>query len=265
MAEIGMAMMGSGARAAARTARAKRPRRPSPARCSRTSISPGAHGILVNVTAGMDLSIGEFQEVGHIVKQFASDDATVVVGTVIDPEHGQRDARHRGRHRPRQAGRRPHAPASRVQSRGTRLRSRTGRRPCGWCVRSRRWRRPTTPCWTSRRCSGSARWATACARSRVGGPAGYSGVPAPPGRLSAGPRNMSRRCGVARRVFVSAALGVGVCRIAVQARRVSRRGRCARYRHIAWPGGRRVANAGQRTLKNSIRATGVGLHTGKKV
>ena len=46
----------------------------------------GAHGILVNVTAGMDLSIGEFQEVGQIVKQFASEDATVVVGTVIDPE-----------------------------------------------------------------------------------------------------------------------------------------------------------------------------------
>ncbi len=46
----------------------------------------GAHGILVNVTAGMDLSIGEFQEVGSIVKQFASEDATVVVGTVIDPE-----------------------------------------------------------------------------------------------------------------------------------------------------------------------------------
>jgi cell division protein FtsZ len=40
----------------------------------------------VNVTAGMDLSIGEFQEVGNVIKQFASDDATVVVGTVIDPE-----------------------------------------------------------------------------------------------------------------------------------------------------------------------------------
>jgi cell division protein FtsZ len=34
----------------------------------------------------MDLSIGEFQEVGNIVKQFASEDATVVVGTVIDAE-----------------------------------------------------------------------------------------------------------------------------------------------------------------------------------
>jgi cell division protein FtsZ len=38
------------------------------------------------VTAGLDLGIGEFEEVGNIVKEFASDDATVVVGTVIDPE-----------------------------------------------------------------------------------------------------------------------------------------------------------------------------------
>jgi len=46
----------------------------------------GAQGILVNVTAGLDLSIGEFEEVGTIVKEYASEDATVVVGTVIDPE-----------------------------------------------------------------------------------------------------------------------------------------------------------------------------------
>jgi cell division GTPase FtsZ len=46
----------------------------------------GAHGILVNVTAGLDLSIGEFEEVGSTVKQFAAEDATVVVGTVIEPE-----------------------------------------------------------------------------------------------------------------------------------------------------------------------------------
>jgi cell division protein FtsZ len=46
----------------------------------------GAQGILVNVTAGMDMAIGEFEEVGNTVKQYASDDATVVVGTVIDAE-----------------------------------------------------------------------------------------------------------------------------------------------------------------------------------
>jgi cell division protein FtsZ len=45
-----------------------------------------ANGILVNVTAGMDMAIGEFEEVGNIVKEFASDEATIVMGTVIDPE-----------------------------------------------------------------------------------------------------------------------------------------------------------------------------------
>ena len=44
----------------------------------------GARGILVNVTAGLDLNIGEFTEVGKCVEEFASSDATVVLGTVID-------------------------------------------------------------------------------------------------------------------------------------------------------------------------------------
>ncbi|NEX16668.1 MAG: cell division protein FtsZ [Halochromatium sp.] len=46
----------------------------------------GASGILVNITAGMTLTIGEFDEVGNTVRDFADDNATVVVGTVIDPE-----------------------------------------------------------------------------------------------------------------------------------------------------------------------------------
>jgi cell division protein FtsZ len=46
----------------------------------------GAKGILVNVTSGMDLSIGDFNEVGTIVQEFASEDATIVIGTVLDPE-----------------------------------------------------------------------------------------------------------------------------------------------------------------------------------
>jgi cell division protein FtsZ len=46
----------------------------------------GAKGILVNITAGLSLSIGEFDEVGNTVRDFADDEATVVVGTVIDPE-----------------------------------------------------------------------------------------------------------------------------------------------------------------------------------
>ncbi len=84
MSEMGMAMMGSGratgegrAREAAESAIA------SPL-LEDVNLS-GARGILVNVTAGMDLSIGEFEEVGNTVKEFASENATVVVGTVIDP------------------------------------------------------------------------------------------------------------------------------------------------------------------------------------
>ncbi len=46
----------------------------------------GAQGILVNITAGLDMGIMEFEEVGAAIREFASDDAVVVVGTVIDSE-----------------------------------------------------------------------------------------------------------------------------------------------------------------------------------
>jgi cell division protein FtsZ len=85
MAETGMAMMGSGAASGEGRARAAAEAAVSSPLLEEINLA-GAHGILVNVTAGMDLAIGEFQEVGQIVKQFASEDATVVVGTVIDPE-----------------------------------------------------------------------------------------------------------------------------------------------------------------------------------
>ncbi len=48
----------------------------------------GARGILVNITAGLDLSLGEYGAVGEIVEAFASEHATVKVGAVIDPEMG---------------------------------------------------------------------------------------------------------------------------------------------------------------------------------
>jgi cell division protein FtsZ len=85
MAETGMAMMGSGAGVGEGRARTAAEAAVSSPLLENIDLA-GAHGILVNVTAGMDLSIGEFEEVGKIVKQFASDNATVVVGTVIDPE-----------------------------------------------------------------------------------------------------------------------------------------------------------------------------------
>ncbi len=85
MAETGMAMMGSGSASGENRAREAAEAAVSSPLLEDINLA-GAHGILVNVTAGMDLSIGEFQEVGNIVKQFASEDATVVVGTVIDPD-----------------------------------------------------------------------------------------------------------------------------------------------------------------------------------
>jgi cell division protein FtsZ len=85
MSEMGMAMMGSG------TAKGEdRAREAAEAAVASPLLEDidlmGAHGILVNVTAGMDMAIGEFEEVGNTVKEFASENATVVVGTVIDPD-----------------------------------------------------------------------------------------------------------------------------------------------------------------------------------
>lgn len=85
MAEMGMAMMGSGTASGEDRAREAAESAISSPLLEDINIA-GAKGILVNVTAGMDLSIGEFQEVGNTIKGFASDDATVVVGTVIDPD-----------------------------------------------------------------------------------------------------------------------------------------------------------------------------------
>jgi cell division protein FtsZ len=85
MSEMGMAMMGSGVASGQDRARVAAEAAVSSPLLEDINLS-GANGILVNVTAGPDLAIGEFQEVGDTVKQFASDDATVVIGTVIDPE-----------------------------------------------------------------------------------------------------------------------------------------------------------------------------------
>jgi len=85
MAEMGMAMMGSGVSSGEDRAREAAESAISSPLLEDINLA-GANGILVNVTAGMDLSIGEFQEVGNTVKEFASDNATVVVGTVIDAE-----------------------------------------------------------------------------------------------------------------------------------------------------------------------------------
>lgn len=85
MSEMGMAMMGTGGATGenrAREAAEKAIRSP----LLEDIDLHGARGILVNITAGPDLSIGEFNDVGATVQEFASQDATIVVGTSIDME-----------------------------------------------------------------------------------------------------------------------------------------------------------------------------------
>lgn len=85
MSEMGMAMMGTGV--ATGSGRA-------PEAAEKAIRSPlledvdlqGARGVLVNITSGLDFTVGEYNQVGEVVSQFASNDATVVIGTVIDPE-----------------------------------------------------------------------------------------------------------------------------------------------------------------------------------
>jgi cell division protein FtsZ len=85
MSEMGMAMMGSATAKGETRARDAAVAAISSPLLEDVNIS-GARGVLVNVTAGMDMAIGEFEEVGNTIKEFASDDATVVIGTVIEPE-----------------------------------------------------------------------------------------------------------------------------------------------------------------------------------
>jgi cell division protein FtsZ len=85
MSEMGMAMMGSGVAKGENRAREAAEAAIASPLLEDVDLS-GAQGVLVNVTAGLDVTIGEFEEVGEIVKKYTSENATVVVGTVIDSE-----------------------------------------------------------------------------------------------------------------------------------------------------------------------------------
>ena len=84
MAEMGMAMMGSSE--FTRKTEQSLPRGRQGVLYWRMRIQ-GARGILVNITSGHDLTLGEFQEVGNIIREFADEDATIIVGSVFDTEY----------------------------------------------------------------------------------------------------------------------------------------------------------------------------------
>ena len=88
MSEMGMAMMGTGHSSGENRAREAAEKAIRSPLLEDVNLQ-GARGILVNITAGESLSLGEFSEVGDTVEEFASENATVVVGTVIDPSLGE--------------------------------------------------------------------------------------------------------------------------------------------------------------------------------
>ncbi|MDN3653569.1 cell division protein FtsZ [Thalassotalea ponticola] len=85
MSEMGTAMMGSGSAAGEDRAEEAAESAISSPLLEDVDLA-GARGILVNITAGLDISIDEFETVGNAVRAFASESATVVVGAVIDPD-----------------------------------------------------------------------------------------------------------------------------------------------------------------------------------
>ena len=85
MSEMGMAMMGTGSAQGEDRARIAAESAVSSPLLEDIDLS-GAKGVLVNITAGSDMSIGEFEIVGDTIREFTSNEATVVVGTAIDPD-----------------------------------------------------------------------------------------------------------------------------------------------------------------------------------
>ena len=85
MGEMGMAMMGTGCASGPNRAREATEAAIRNPLLEDVNLQ-GARGILVNITAGPDLSLGEYSDVGNIIEQFASEHATVKVGTVIDAD-----------------------------------------------------------------------------------------------------------------------------------------------------------------------------------
>ena len=85
MSEMGLAMMGTGSARGDDRAQAAAESAIQNPLLDDVNLT-GANGILVNITAGPDFTMAEFDEVGRTVEQFASEDATVVIGTVLDPD-----------------------------------------------------------------------------------------------------------------------------------------------------------------------------------
>ncbi len=83
MSEMGMAMMGSNV--ASGEDRARKAAEGAVASPLLEGVDlHGARGVLVNITSGLNLKMKEVHEVMETIRNFTAEDATVIVGTVID-------------------------------------------------------------------------------------------------------------------------------------------------------------------------------------
>jgi len=85
MSEMGLAMMGTGVARGDDRAQAAAEAAISNPLLDEVNLS-GANGVLVNITAGPDFTMAEFDEIGRTIEEFSSEDATVVIGTSLDPD-----------------------------------------------------------------------------------------------------------------------------------------------------------------------------------
>lgn len=87
MSEMGMAMMGTGSASGDDRARVAAEAAIHNPLLEDINLR-GARGVLVNITANEEVGLSEFTEVGGIIEEYASEDATVVIGCAIDPSVG---------------------------------------------------------------------------------------------------------------------------------------------------------------------------------
>ncbi|MCO6429179.1 cell division protein FtsZ [Nitrosomonas communis] len=83
MSEMGMAMMGSATASGVDRARMAAEQAVASPLLEEITLS-GARGVLVNITASSGMKMREVHEVMNTVKELTAEDATVIVGTVID-------------------------------------------------------------------------------------------------------------------------------------------------------------------------------------
>ncbi len=88
MSEMGMAMMGSAVASGAERARQAAMQAVASPLLEDVNLA-GARGVLVNITASAHLKMREIHEVMNTIKGFTADEATVIVGAVVDENMGE--------------------------------------------------------------------------------------------------------------------------------------------------------------------------------